>query len=142
MQPTRHRRTRGSQNLLTRLILRLAISKHWWDNPAGRLWISWPREKGWTTSSCTTGKSSHSEEYHRPTLTSNSLGHAADAARRLKKLSLETKLVDRMLAVCRTYVISEEQLKNVSSRREHLRLTAIQVAVEAAKQLAQKETVV
>jgi hypothetical protein len=70
------------------------------------------------------------------------LGHAADAARRLKKLSLETKLVDRMLAVCSTYVISEEQLKNVSSRREHLRLTAIQVAVEAAKQLAQKETVV
>jgi ferredoxin-fold anticodon binding domain-containing protein len=64
------------------------------------------------------------------------LGLAADAARRLKKLSLETKLTDRMLAVCRTYVISEEQLRNVTSRREHLRQTAADLAVVAAKHLA------
>jgi hypothetical protein len=51
---------------------------------------------------------------------------------------LETKLVDRMLAVCRTYVISEEQLRNVTSRREQLRRTAADLAMVAAKHLAQK----
>jgi hypothetical protein len=75
-------------------------------------------------------------------LTLNSLCHAADAARRLRKLSLETKLVDRMLAVCRTYVISEEQLRNVRSRRDDLRRMAIKLAVMAAQQLAQKDMAV
>jgi hypothetical protein len=51
---------------------------------------------------------------------------------------LETKLVDRMLAVCRTHVISEEQLRNATSRREQLRRTAADLAMAAAKHLAQK----
>jgi hypothetical protein len=55
---------------------------------------------------------------------------------------LEMKLVDRMLAVCRTYVISEEQLRNVSSRRDDLRRMAIKLAVMAAQQLAQKDLAV
>jgi hypothetical protein len=50
---------------------------------------------------------------------------------------LETKLVDRMLAMCRTYAISEEQLRNVTSRREQLRRTAADLAMVAAKHLAQ-----
>jgi hypothetical protein len=61
----------------------------------------------------------------------HSITHAADAAQRLKKLSLETKLTNRLMAVCRSYSISPEMNKNVESRRELLRRTAMQVAIAA-----------
>ena len=65
--------------------------------------------------------------------------HAADAARRLKKLSLEIKLTDRLMAVCRTYSISPEMDRSVEARREELRWTAKQVAVLAhLQELANK----
>ena len=69
----------------------------------------------------------------------NSITHAADAARRLKKLSLEIKLTDRLMAVCRTYSMSLEMTRNVESRREDLRRTAKHVAVLAhLQELANK----
>lgn len=67
-----------------------------------------------------------------------SITHAADAARRLKKLSLEIRLTDRLVEVCRSYSISPEMDKNVESRREHLRRTAIGVAALAEEQLKAK----
>lgn len=61
--------------------------------------------------------------------------NAADAAGRLKKLSLETRLVDRMLAVCRSYSISDEMDRNIAERREYLRKTAETLTAVAAAEL-------
>jgi hypothetical protein len=69
----------------------------------------------------------------------DSITHAADAASRLKKLSLEIRLTDRLMAVCRTHSMSPEMDRNVQSRREHLRVTAMQVAAMAhVQQLANR----
>lgn len=61
--------------------------------------------------------------------------NAADAAGRLKKLSLETRLVDRMLAVCRSYSISDEMDRDIAERREYLRKTAETLTAVAAAEL-------
>ena len=53
--------------------------------------------------------------------------HAADAAERLRKLSLETRLVDRLVAVCRTYGMGPRMVTSLSNRRERLRETAAAV---------------
>lgn len=71
----------------------------------------------------------------------NSITHAADAARRLKKLSLETRLIDRLMAVCRTHSQSPEMDKNVKIRWQDLRTAAKHVAVLAhLQELANKAT--
>ena len=69
----------------------------------------------------------------------HSITHAADAARRLRKLSLETSLTYRLMAVCRTHSISPEMDKNVQSRFDDLRTAAKHVAVLAhLQELANK----
>jgi len=69
-----------------------------------------------------------------PTDFLHSITHAADAARRLKKLSLEAKLTDRLVAVCHTHSISPEMDRNVESRREDVRRTAMRIAILADMQ--------
>jgi hypothetical protein len=62
----------------------------------------------------------------------------ADAAKRSKKLTLETRLVDRCLAVCNTNTISDEAKKDMADRRELLRRTAKIVANLAGLTFVQK----
>jgi hypothetical protein len=45
------------------------------------------------------------------------------------------------MAVCRSYSMGPEMDRNVESRREHLRKTAMRVAIEADKQAKAKRAV-
>ena len=62
----------------------------------------------------------------------NSLLHATDAAERLRKISLEKRLVARLADVCSTYNMGPRMKANVAARQERLRIatTAIKLMVE------------